>query len=101
VLSASSVPSVIQNNKNLGNLGGTWRLGGEDELTTDNWETHLPVELTKNGLLINGEEVPVYSGTVHYWRLERERWPLILDRVRSLGLNMVETYIPWSVHETS
>jgi len=61
----------------------------------------LPVELTENGLLINGEEVPVYSGTVHYWRLERERWPLILDRVRSLGLNMVETYIPWSVHETS
>jgi beta-galactosidase len=33
--------------------------------------------------------------------LERERWPLILDRVRSLGFKMVETYIPWSVHETS
>lgn len=61
----------------------------------------MPVELTDNGLLINGEEVPVYSGTVHYWRLERERWPLILDRVSSLGFNMVETYIPWSVHEVS
>ena len=61
----------------------------------------MPVELGENGLLIDGEEVPVYSGTVHYWRLERKVWPVILDRVRELGFNMVETYIPWSVHETS
>ena len=61
----------------------------------------MPVELTENGLLINGEEVPVYSGTVHYWRLERDRWDVILDQVRALGFRMVETYIPWSVHETA
>jgi beta-galactosidase len=59
------------------------------------------VEVTETGLLVDGAHVPVYSGAVHYWRLERERWPAILDRVKSLGFGMVETYIPWSVHETS
>lgn len=59
----------------------------------------MPVELTRNGLLIYGQEVPVYSGTVHYWRLERALWPSILDQVVELGFKMIETYIPWSTHE--
>ncbi len=61
----------------------------------------MPVTLTPNGLSVDGKFVPVYSGTVHYWRLERDKWEVILDRVRELGFGMVETYIPWSVHETS
>ena len=61
----------------------------------------MTVTLNSEGLVINGQTVPVYSGSVHYWRLERELWPLILDQVRALGFGMIETYIPWSVHETS
>ena len=61
----------------------------------------MPVTLNKHGLEIGGQTVPVYSGAVHYWRLERERWPLILDQVQALGFQMLETYIPWSVHETA
>ena len=61
----------------------------------------MSVTLTEHGLSVAGREVPVYSGTVHYWRLERDRWGLILDQVRALGFGMVETYIPWSVHETA
>lgn len=61
----------------------------------------MSVSLTDHGLDIDGKLVPVYSGSVHYWRLERERWPLILDRVQALGFGMIETYIPWSVHETA
>ncbi len=58
------------------------------------------VTLSGQGLVIDGQHVPVYSGSVHYWRLERALWPKILDRVIELGFGMVETYIPWSVHET-
>ena len=29
----------------------------------------MPVTLTAHGLNIDGTFVPVYSGTVHYWRL--------------------------------
>ncbi len=59
----------------------------------------MTVTLTAAGLEINGQHVPVYSGTIHYWRLERDLWPLILDRAKELGFNMIETYIPWSTHE--
>lgn len=59
----------------------------------------MSVTLTTTGLQIEGQHVPVYSGTIHYWRLERDLWPLILDRAKALGFNMIETYIPWSVHE--
>jgi beta-galactosidase len=59
------------------------------------------VRVGERGLLVDGQEVPVYSGAVHYWRLERERWPLILDQVQALGFDVVETYVPWSVHETA
>ncbi len=61
----------------------------------------MAVTLTTNGLTIAGQEVPVYSGSVHYWRLERSLWPTILDQVQALGFAMIETYIPWSIHETS
>ncbi|HSD85020.1 MAG TPA: beta-galactosidase [Anaerolineae bacterium] len=59
----------------------------------------MTVTLTATGLEIEGHHVPVYSGTIHYWRLERDRWALILDRAKELGFNMIETYIPWSIHE--
>jgi beta-galactosidase len=61
----------------------------------------VPVTLTAHGLEIDERLVPVYSGTVHYWRLERDRWPYILDQVKGLGFEMVETYIPWAIHETA
>lgn len=59
----------------------------------------MAVQLTDTGFSISGREVPVYAGAVHYWRLERDLWPQILDRVQELGFGMIETYIPWSVHE--
>ncbi len=59
----------------------------------------MTVSVTDTGLLVDGRQVPVYSGAVHYWRLERDLWPTILDRVRSLGFGVIETYIPWCVHE--
>ncbi|MBV9229675.1 MAG: beta-galactosidase, partial [Chloroflexi bacterium] len=61
----------------------------------------MTVTLTDTGLSIGEREVPVYSGTVHYWRLERSLWSTILDQVQSLGFEMIETYIPWSIHEVA
>jgi len=59
------------------------------------------VRLISNGLNVNGVFVPVYSGTVHYWRHERALWPHILDQCKALGFNMIETYMPWGIHETA
>ena len=61
--------------------------------------TTSSVQLGRDGLIVNGNLEPVYSGTVHYWRLDPALWSAILQNVRDLGFRMIETYIPWAVHE--
>jgi beta-galactosidase len=61
----------------------------------------VTITLNAQGLQLNGQTLPVYSGTVHFWRLDRDKWPRILDQVKSLGFDMIETYITWSAHETA
>lgn len=52
-------------------------------------------------LRLEQREIPLLSGALHYWRLERHAWEPALREVRNLGLPMVETYVPWSVHEVA
>lgn len=49
--------------------------------------------------LENGLVQPWISGTFHYWRTEPHLWPEILSNIRAMGFKMVETYIPWGIHE--
>lgn len=48
---------------------------------------------------VGRELVPAFSGAVHYFHHPAERWPSLLDAVESLGLTMIDVYIPWGVHE--
>ncbi|MEQ8887443.1 MAG: beta-galactosidase [Sandaracinaceae bacterium] len=52
-------------------------------------------------LRIGDDRVPLYSGAMHYWRLERDAWRAGLEQLRDLGLPIVETYVPWQVHEVA
>jgi len=36
---------------------------------------------------------------MHYWRVEPARWAACLRAMHELGLTIVETYVPWRVHE--
>ncbi len=59
-------------------------------------------EVNAAGLVLperGGEVVPLYSGAMHYWRHAPEDWEPALDAIRAMGLRLVETYIPWGVHE--
>lgn len=57
------------------------------------------VTFTTNGIQIGNKEVPLYSGSVHYWRMEPKHWETVLSHVKEMGFDIVETYIPWAVHE--
>lgn len=57
------------------------------------------VRITPQGIEVDGQTYPLMSGAMHYWRLDPERWGQILDQVKGMGYSVVETYIPWSVHE--
>lgn len=58
-----------------------------------------PVRLENRRLLVGGKPIALYSGAVHYWRLDRPKWADILDKVVGMGFNAISTYIPWEVHE--
>ncbi|HEY8431101.1 MAG TPA: alpha-amylase family protein [Sandaracinaceae bacterium] len=55
--------------------------------------------LVERALRVGDRELPLYSGALHYWRLERSAWRPALEQLRDLGLAIVETYVPWQVHE--
>jgi beta-galactosidase len=61
----------------------------------------MPIKVRHNGLEIDGNLVPLVSGTIHYWRHEPALWPKLLQAARDMGFSMVETYVPWAVHETA
>ena len=58
------------------------------------------VRLAPGGLLVGGELVPLYAGSVHYWRLDPRDWRACLEATKALGVRLVDLYIPWGVHET-
>jgi beta-galactosidase len=52
------------------------------------------------GLVLgNGRALPFYAGAMHYWRVPPAQWAPCLRAMHSLGLTIVETYVPWRVHE--
>jgi beta-galactosidase len=53
------------------------------------------------GLVVGERRIPFLCGAMHYWRLDPRRWEACLRAVVDLGLPLVETYVPWSVHETA
>ncbi len=59
------------------------------------------MRLTREGLVIGGEPVPLYAGSVHYWRLDPHDWRACLTATRDLGFKLVDTYVPWAVHEVA
>lgn len=54
----------------------------------------------ERGLVVGGRALPFYSGAMHYWRVPPDRWRACLAQIHAAGLTLVETYVPWRVHET-
>lgn len=41
----------------------------------------------------------IISGALHYFRIHPGLWDDRLDKAVAMGLNTIETYIPWNLHE--
>lgn len=59
------------------------------------------VRLQGGALRLGEESLPLYSGAFHYFRHDRQVWQRALEALAALGLPMVESYVPWNVHELS
>lgn len=48
---------------------------------------------------LDGRPVRLLSGALHYFRVHEAQWDHRLSMLRAMGLNCVETYVPWNLHE--
>ena len=53
----------------------------------------------KDNFYMDGKPVKIISGAFHYFRTVPEYWRDRLEKLRNMGCNTVETYIPWNMHE--
>lgn len=52
-----------------------------------------------DGFLLHGEPFRIISGAMHYFRVHPDQWADRLRKARLMGLNTVETYVPWNLHQ--
>jgi beta-galactosidase len=48
--------------------------------------------------LLDGERMQVVSGALHYFRVHPDQWADRIRKARLMGLNTIETYVPWNFH---
>ena len=49
--------------------------------------------------IVNGKKTKIISGAVHYFRNMPGTWSDIFKKMKAMGLNCVETYCAWNMHE--
>ena len=49
----------------------------------------------KDTFYLNGEPMKIISGAFHYFRTVPEYWQDRLEKLKAMGCNTVETYVPW------
>ncbi|XP_071454617.1 beta-galactosidase-1-like protein 2 isoform X2 [Hetaerina americana] len=57
------------------------------------------LDATGTEFKLNGKDITLYGGAIHYFRVHPKYWQDRLRKARAAGLNFVETYIPWNLHE--
>lgn len=57
------------------------------------------LQIDDGGFRLDGEPFRLLSGGLHYFRVHPEQWADRLHKARLMGLNTVETYVPWNLHQ--
>lgn len=53
----------------------------------------------RDDFYLDGKPFKIISGAVHYFRIVPEYWRDRLEKLKAMGANTVETYVPWNMHE--
>jgi beta-galactosidase len=59
------------------------------------------LRIDPDGLRLDGEPFRIISGGLHYFRVHPGQWHDRLRKARLMGLNTVDTYVPWNLHQPS
>jgi beta-galactosidase len=52
----------------------------------------------ESDFLLDGEPFRIISGALHYFRVHPDLWADRIEKARLMGLNTIETYVPWNEH---
>ncbi|MEU4291844.1 beta-galactosidase [Kribbella sp. NPDC026596] len=58
--------------------------------------THFAVG--ESDFLLDGRPFRILSGALHYFRVHPDSWADRIEKARLMGLNTIETYVPWNAH---
>ena len=50
---------------------------------------------------LDGQRFQILSGALHYFRVHPDHWADRIHKARLMGLNTIETYVPWNAHATT
>lgn len=53
----------------------------------------------RDNFYLNDKPFQIISGAIHYFRVVPAYWKDRLEKLKAMGCNTVETYIPWNMHE--
>lgn len=59
------------------------------------------VTYDKKAIIINGQRRILISGSIHYPRSTPEMWEDLIQKAKDGGLDVIDTYVFWNVHEPS
>jgi beta-galactosidase len=59
----------------------------------------VAVQISDGAFVIDGQNVFLYGGEFHYFRVPADQWEQRLDLLIQAGCNLVSTYVPWIWHE--
>ena len=78
-------------------------IGTAGMLHAQNIQPHAAHVLRANGdhFEMDGKPFQIISGAIHSARVPRAYWRDRLRKARAMGLNTVETYVFWNMHETA
>ncbi|MFD5019895.1 beta-galactosidase family protein [Paenibacillus sp. NPDC058367] len=57
------------------------------------------LSISGDHFILDEQPIRLLSGALHYFRIVPEYWQDRLLKLKACGLNTVETYIPWNLHE--
>ena len=57
------------------------------------------VAINDGKIWIDDKPEQIISGAIHYFRVHPDLWDDRLDKAVAFGLNSIETYVPWNLHE--
>lgn len=57
------------------------------------------IDYDNNRFIKDGQPFRYISGGIHYFRVPKYYWKDRLLKIKAAGLNAVQTYVPWNLHE--